>query len=184
MHIYCLIVVVSQESRHGLSIWVLISCTQGVDWAVISPEGLTGEEFASKFTSFVGRINFLALVWLRARVFCFLLAGGCLQLLQATLSSLFSDFPQYDWLLSQTSKENLKTELPIKTLLYSNTIMRVTLHYLCHILLFRNKSQVPPTLTGRRWIKGINKKARIRRATLQSDHYTICPSTREWIRTP
>lgn len=38
--------------------------------------------------------------------------------------------------------------------------MSVILHYLCHILLVRNKSQVPPTLTRRREIKGMNPEMR------------------------
>lgn len=72
-----------------------------------SPGSLAQEESASKLIKVVDRIHFLATVGLRAFVSCWLLAGDCPQLLEATHGFLPHGLSRHGCLLHQAIKESL-----------------------------------------------------------------------------
>lgn len=109
------------------------------------------EESISKVIQVVVRIHLIS-VSLWAPGFCWMLAGDCPQVLQdvqATHSFWrllpapshmgFSDMTPYFTELTKTLAPVCQDTVLIKC----SIIIRVTFHYICHILLVRSKSQSP-----------------------------------------
>lgn len=118
-------------------------CTQGVGWTTISLGG--GSDWGR--TCFPTHCN----CWLNSFP-CFSMTESPSFLLPVSESwSLVpGGHPQLFFLwtfsglltLSQASKVSLKNDFSITTVFYKVTVLRVTLHYLCHILLVRNHSHL------------------------------------------
>lgn len=146
---FCYLIVSVDQINLGMgkSVFCRGSAWTQVARPTVFPSGDTAEEeCTSKLIQVVDRIHFLVNTWMRAPESCWLLAGGHLHVLEATVVSSQVDF-FIIFLSLQTCKDILwLLNCKIGTLF---NLLRVTLHHLCHILLVIRKSHVPLILCGR-----------------------------------
>lgn len=100
----------------------------------------------------VGRIWFLVGCWTEGSAPHWLQAQPVLSSVSTRASP--QDSPQLAACFTAQRRDPASKNITI----LSNIIMEVISHCFCHILLVRTKSQAPPTLKGRRLIKGVNTR--------------------------
>lgn len=80
------------------------------------------EEFPSRLPQIVGRIHFLVVVGLRATIACWLVAGGCPQLLKAPAVPCHMGFPSVVAYFIKPTRRISQVNMPIGTGVLHNVI--------------------------------------------------------------